>query len=404
MSDNWKSLKLGEVALLKRGYDLPASLRQKGEYQIISSAGVTDTHIDYKVKGPGVVTGRYGTIGKVFYTESDFWPLNTSLYVKDFNGNDPKFVYYLLHTINWQAYSTKSAVPGIDRNEVHQEIVCIPLLPEQQAISSILSAIDDKIELNLQMNNSLEEMAMALYKHRFVDFGPFQDGEFVDSELGMIPKGWEVKKLREYVIVINGYAFKGNDFIDSGVPVLKIKNVKSGRIILNNMAYVSKEVALKASKAKITFEDILITMTGNRLDGTPETWVGKVALFLRKGEYYLNQRVSKIKIKNCDLLSKFYLSRMLSTSDFQYYFISNSTSSGGQANISPDLIYNTSIVIPPRKELIYFDEFVSCLSGQVYSNELEIDYLVQLRDTLLPKLISGEVRVKEAAEILEEAI
>ena len=129
-----KIFKLGEVALLKRGYDLPDRLRERGNYQIISSSGVTDNHIEYKVKGPGVVTGRYGTIGKVFYTNEDFWPLNTSLYVKDFMGNDSKFVYYLLHTINWQSYSTKSAVPGIDRNEVHQEMVALPPLPEQQGI------------------------------------------------------------------------------------------------------------------------------------------------------------------------------------------------------------------------------------------------------------------------------
>ena len=132
MTENWKTYKLKDVALLKRGYDLPSRLRKKGNYNIISSSGVTDKHEEYKIKGPGVVTGRYGTIGKVFYTELNFWPLNTSLYVQDFKGNDPKFIYYLLQTINWNSYSTKSAVPGIDRNEVHQEQVIVPELPEQK--------------------------------------------------------------------------------------------------------------------------------------------------------------------------------------------------------------------------------------------------------------------------------
>ena len=137
-------------------------------------------------------------------------------------------------------------------------------------------------------------------------------------------------------------------------------------------------------------------MTGNRFAGSPETWVGKVAMFLRNGEYYLNQRVSKLNIVENSPLSKYYLSTMLASDEFQFYFISNSTSSGGQANISPDLLYETPIILPPTEELTKFDKIVSNQVHEIHCNELENQTLTEIRDTLLPKLISGEVEVKVA--------
>jgi type I restriction enzyme, S subunit len=107
----WKKCKLGDFINLKRGYDLPQYKRISGPYPIVSSSGITDHHFETKVKGPGVVTGRYGTLGEVFFIKEDFWPLNTSLYVQDFKGNDPRFVFYFLQVMN---FSTKNANSGDD--------------------------------------------------------------------------------------------------------------------------------------------------------------------------------------------------------------------------------------------------------------------------------------------------
>lgn len=197
MPENWKTYKFREIATLQRGFDLPTQNRIAGSVPIIAASGIGGYHNISKVKGPGVITGRSGTIGKVMYQEGDFWPLNTSLWVKNFHGNDKRFVYYLLSNFDFSAFNNGTSVPTLNRNDVHGIDLCIPPQQEQKSIASILSALDDKIELNLQMNKTLEEMAMALYKHWFVDFGPFQDCEFVDSELGEIPKGWVVKKLPE---------------------------------------------------------------------------------------------------------------------------------------------------------------------------------------------------------------
>jgi len=141
-SETWRHLSLGEVVTLQRGYDLPHKARKHGTVPIISSSGRIDTHNEARVAGPGVVTGRYGTIGEVFFISEDFWPLNTTLFVKDFKGNNPLFISFLLRTIDYQSYSGKSGVPGVNRNDLHEISVSLPPLPEQRAIATALSDVD----------------------------------------------------------------------------------------------------------------------------------------------------------------------------------------------------------------------------------------------------------------------
>ena len=151
----WKTSELGNVITLKRGYDLPQQKRKAGLIPIFSSSGVSGCHNTAMVKAPGVVTGRYGTIGQVFYAEKDFWPLNTTLYVESFHGNDPRFIYYFLKTLVWEKFTSASAVPGINRNTVHKEIVRIPDVETQKKIAKCLLIIDEKIKNNEQINDNL---------------------------------------------------------------------------------------------------------------------------------------------------------------------------------------------------------------------------------------------------------
>jgi type I restriction enzyme S subunit len=131
---HWEVKRLGMVSPLLRGHDLTTAEREEGDIPVISSSGPSGYHNRAKAKGPGVVTGRYGTTGKLYYVEQDFWPMNTALYVYDFKGNLPRYIYYLLQILPFDAYSRKSAVPGIDRNDLHPLLVCQPPLHEQEQI------------------------------------------------------------------------------------------------------------------------------------------------------------------------------------------------------------------------------------------------------------------------------
>ena len=210
----WLQTTLGEAITLQRGYDLPQRDRVDGPVPVVSSSGITDHHSESRVSGPGVVTGRYGTLGHVYFIREDFWPLNTALYVRDFKGNDPRFISYFLRSLDFSSYSDKAAVPGVNRNHLHEQAVHIPAtLAEQRAIAHILGTLDDKIELNRRMNATLEAMARALFKSWFVDFDPvrakvegrdtglpkdvadlFPD-RLMGSELGEIPEGWPLAPL-----------------------------------------------------------------------------------------------------------------------------------------------------------------------------------------------------------------
>ena len=391
MPNNWKTYKLGEVATLQRGFDLPNTKRSEGKYPVIAASGFSTWHNEFKVKAPGVTTGRSGTLGQVHYVKDDFWPLNTSLWVKDFNGNNERFIYYFLQTLNFEEYNSGTSVPTLNRNDVHKLDVTIPDLLEQQSIASILSAIDDKIENNLAINKTLEEMAMALYKHWFVDFGPFQDGEFVESELGMIPKGWEVKKICDVVSVIGGYAFKSKWFQENGIKVLKIKNINNNIVDISKCDCISETVSKSINpKFKVSKGDFLVAMTGAE--------VGKVGVVPNyQQDLWFNQRVGKFndkEIKNASIL----IGKVMQTNDF-YKIIQGLAYGSAQPNISTSDIENINIILPNDRNILntLINDFVH-LHNITIENLTENQTLTQLRDALLPQLISGAVRLKEFRE------
>ena len=134
-ADGWREIPLGDVLTLQRGFDLPKRDRRSGPFPIVSSSGVTGTHAEYKVAPPGVVIGRYGSLGSVHWVTDPYWPHNTALWVKDFKGNDPAFVRYLMETVSVDG-STASAVPGVNRNHLHQLPVGVPRLAEQRCIAA----------------------------------------------------------------------------------------------------------------------------------------------------------------------------------------------------------------------------------------------------------------------------
>lgn len=376
MPNNWKTYKLGKVATLQRGFDLPSKKRTHGNYPVIAASGLNSWHNEYKVKGPGVTTGRSGTLGQVFYEENNFWPLNTSLWVKDFNDNDPKFIYYFLQTLNFNEYNTGTSVPTLNRNDVHNLDVQIPNLPEQKAIANILSAIDDKIENNLAINKTLEDMAMALYKHWFVDFGPFQDEEFVDSELGRIPKGWEVKRLNEVAKLFAG-GDKPKIFSKEKSDALNIPIYSNG--ITNEGLYGFTD------KARVTEESVTVSARGT---------IGFVCL--RMKPYLPIVRLVSV-IPNKEYLTSKYLFLCLKNQNIQ----GNGTT---QQQLTVPDFKETEIVVPQIDTINEFTDIMDITFTNIDTNNNENQNLTKLRDTLLPKLISGEVRLKEFKEQIQTVL
>ena len=247
MADEWLETKIGAQATLQRGIDITQNEQRAGTVPVISSGGISSHHDTAAVKGPGVVLGRKGVVGSVYFIDSDYWPHDTTLWVKDFHGNEPRFVYYFFR---WMApriatMDVGSANPTLNRNHVHPIEIRWPPYSEQQSIAYVLGSLDDKIELNRRMNETLEAMARALFKSWFVDFAPVRakstgrdtglptsfanlfPSEFETCELGEIPKGWSVGTMLSKAQLLSGGTPKTErqEYWDGDIPWASAKDV-----------------------------------------------------------------------------------------------------------------------------------------------------------------------------------
>ncbi len=195
----FKKVKFKNFVTLQRGFDLPKGTRTDGEYPVVASTSITGHHNEYKVKAPCVTTGRSGALGEVLYIKQDCWPLNTTLWVKDFKGNNPKFVYFKLKTLGLEKFNAGAGVPTLNRNHLDGLVLDVPDLSIQTRIASVLSAYDNLIENNEKRIKILEEMAQRLYTEWFVKF-KFPGHEKVKmvesgTEYDLIPEGWDVRDI-----------------------------------------------------------------------------------------------------------------------------------------------------------------------------------------------------------------
>lgn len=401
----WGKSKLGEVIELKRGYDLPQRDRVSGTVPIISSSGISDFHDKAMAKAPGVVTGRYGTIGQVFYIEEDYWPLNTALYVRDFKGNDPKFISYFLRTIDFQVYSDKAAVPGLNRNHLHEAQVRVPPLAEQRAIAHVLGSLDDKIDLNRRTNETLEAMARALFKDWFVDFGPVRakmqgrQPPGLSADIAALfpaaldaegkPEGWESQFISEIV------AFNPNERLnkDEVAPYLDMAALPTqgswsqqpiDRSFTSGMKFRNRDTLM----ARITpcLENGKTAFIQNLKEGQT-AWGSTEFIILRpKG---------KVPAEYCYLLAR--------SKSFREHAIQSMTGTSGRQRVQSESLAKYVVTVPDDSIWDAFSTIVHPLFKSIAVNAELSETLSKLRDLLLPKLLSGEIHIADAEHMVSSA-
>ena len=350
---SWETIRLGDFLTLKRGYDLPSSQRESGDIPVVSSSGVTGYHNVAKVEGPGVVTGRCGTLGEVFFIHEDFWPLNTALYVQDFKGNDPRFSAYFLKTILAGTSSDKAAVPGVNRNDLHARKVTVTRdLAQQKAIASILSAYDDLIENNRRRIQLLEEASRLLYREWFVHLR-FPGHEHVAIKDG-VPEGWERKTLGDVAPLSYGKALKQDDRVSGPFPV-----------------YGSSGIVGTHVKALVPGPTIIVGRKGN---------VGSV--YWSSEDCHPIDTVYYIDSSRCSFHLYYALQHMS--------FINTDVAVPG---LNRNFAHSRSILIPEQKIYRLFEDTVAPMHLQIDLLCKENVALAQARDLLLPRLMNGEIAV-----------
>ena len=216
--DGWQVVRLGDVATLQRGVDLPVQDRADGPIPVYGSNGILDTHSQTPHSGPGVITGRSGSIGEVFFSAGPYWPLNTTLYVNNFHGNSELFIYYLLSHLRLERFAASTGVPSLNRNFVHPEPVAVPPLHEQRAIAAVLDSIDEAIERTEAVIASTERLRGALLHELLTRGVPGWHTEWKDVPgMGTIPADWEVARLGDVAEVT--FSTVDKKTVDGEAPV-----------------------------------------------------------------------------------------------------------------------------------------------------------------------------------------
>ncbi len=363
-------VQLGDFLTLKRGYDLPEHARLPGEIPVVSSSGITGTHKEPKVDGPGVVTGRYGTLGEVFYIEEPFWPLNTALYVQDFKGNHRRFVSYFLKWFLNGTGSNKAAVPGVNRNDLHARKVGVPEdLGEQASIASVLSAYDDLIENNRRRIQLLEQSARLLYKEWFVHlrFPGHKHTKIIDG----VPEGWGKKSLSKIANITMGQSPKSVYYNENGNGLPFHQGVTNFGV-----RFPSHKTYCTVKNRIAEPGDILFSVRAP---------VGRINITHDK--IILGRGLAAIR-SNCDQQNLLFYA-------LKSHFFREDMMGGGAifAAITKKDLHGVELMQPTSKIAMMFMENVLSIDLQIVNLEKTIENLAKARDLLLPKLMNGEIAV-----------
>ena len=406
----WKKVRLGDVCnytsdrvsvktlTLDTYISTENMLPSKTGVQSASSLPTTTTVTSYKHNSI-LISNIRPYFKKIWFASKVGGCSNDVLCIEANELVNSKYLYYMLSQDYFFDYmmsgSKGSKMPRGDKQQIMEFELDLPPLDKQKRIADILGSLDDKIELNNKINSNLESQAQALFKRWFVDFefpdangNPYKSsgGEFIDSELGGIPKGWKLGDLSFYCKIKSGFAFKSSWWEDKGIRVVKIKNIQSDNTLnLNDCSFVSEDKVACAIKFKVVAGDLVIAMTG--------ATIGKFAIVPRTKEILLvNQRVGKFFLGDTPIDKLPFIYNLLKQ-DTIITEIINRGQGSAQPNISPSDIETIHIIVPDNMNIDAYNNIAKPLFDTIINSNEETQKLINLRNTLLPKLMNNEIKL-----------
>lgn len=411
----WTTDTLGDLTINFDGKRKPVkeSDRRHGPYPYYGASGIVDYVDNYIFDGDYLLIAEDGENLRTrqtpiaFMAKGKFWVNNHAHIVRGNEKADTRFLLYSLLNADISGYLTGAVMPKLTQGNLNLIEIPHPPIPEQCAIAHILGSLDDKIELNRKRNETLEAMARALFQDWFVDFGPVRakmEGRepYLPAEIWELfperldedgkPEGWELDILAAFTSIKNGFAFKSNDWRDSGVPVVKIGSVKPSFVDLNQVSFIDTELAQEKSSFRLNIGDMLVGLTG---------YVGETGRIPPTIDLpMLNQRVGKFEPKGSYSSFVFACVRMP-----QFKVFAESKGHGSaQANVSTSDLLEYPVFYPGIKILEEFCKILNPIFSKTLQNEGEKASLAQIRDTLLPKLISGELLIENADSLNDQLL
>ena len=365
MKQGWKTYRLGDICTLNYGKALTATNRVAGDIPVYSSAGITGSHNVALVQSKGIIVGRKGTVGTVYYSDKPFYCIDTAYYIlPDDEKYDFKWLYYRLKSLHLDKLNEDSAVPGLNRETAYAQEFPLPPLEEQRRIAGILGAIDDKIENNRRINTNLELQAQALFDEWFIT-NTFR--------LGVFSKAY----LTDIANYLNGLAMQRFRPLEGeiGIPVLKIKELGQGQ-------YDSSSDLCSPSieeKYIVRDGDIIFSWSGTLL---VDIWCGGVC--------GLNQHLFKV---TSDKYPQWFIYYWTKHHLAKFIRIAKDKAVT-MGHIKRGDLEVSEVLIPEEKSFAEIDKMMSPIFKAIIANRIANRHLATLRDTLLPKLMNGEIITK----------
>ena len=441
--EGWRAATLEELVFFQRGYDITKAEQSPGDIPVISSSGIASYHSEPRAQGPGVVIGRKGSLGTIHFVDGPYWPHDTTLWSRNLKHNNPRFVYYFLHTIGLERYDVGNSNPTLNRNHIHGLPIAIPKYRIQERIASILSTYDDLIENNKRRIRLLEQAARLLYEEWFVHlrFPGHEHVTITDS----VPKGWEKKTIADVCETVGG-----------GTPSTKVSEYWDGDRLLEQAArllyeewfvhlrfpgheHVTITDSVPKGWEKKTIADVCETVGG----GTPSTkvseyWDGDVTWIIPSDVTKNNCLVlldSERKITNTGLressakmvpaetilmtsrasvgffalmdrevcTNQGFINLIPHDGEVRMYLLFNLMSRVAEIRgnakgttypeISKGRFRTMDIVIPTKTLTGKFANIASATIRQLHCLKRSILRLTQTRNLILPRLMNGEITV-----------
>ena len=363
--DGWTDCLLGDIITFQRGHDLPKTKMIRGEYPVVGSNGIIGYHNKYTTEAPSVTIGRSGNTGNPFIVYGCSWSHNTTLYIKEFKGSDPIYVYYLLKTLDLGNFAGGSAVPTLNRNHIHTIKISVPSLPEQIEIGLTLRALDDKIKKNIEINNHLEQMAQAIFKSWFVDFEPWG---------GVMPEDWREGTLDEIANITMGQSPNGASYNEDGIGTVFYQ----GRAEFG-FRYPTRRLFTTQPKRMATKGDIIMSVRAPVGD-----------LNVASESCCLGRGLASIQSNNNT--QSFILYTMFALKSALDMFNGEGTVFG---SINKNDMEKLPVIIPADKVTRLFEELVHPIDCAIEVNCTENSTIKAIRDSLLPRLMSGELSISD---------
>ena len=385
--------KLGECLELQRGYDLTSSQMQGGEVAVVGSNGIIGYHNSERGNSPCITVGRSGSVGKVHYYEQPTWAHNTALFVKDFKGNNPKYLYYLLKNLHLDNTFEKgsSVIPSLDRNLVHSLVVPFHKdINDQRKVVAVLSAIDRKIELNRQINDNLEAMAKQLYDYWFVQFDfPNEEGKPYKSSGGAmvwneklkreIPEGWCAENICKIANILSGGTPSKavDEYWNNGtIPFFGPTDCNGSVFQIKTADHITQKGLEHCASSLFEEGIVIITARGS---------IGKLVIV--GTPMAMNQSCYALQSKEGEYEYLYFLTTQLIDC-----LKAKGSGSVFKSIIASDIEHST-LCIATENVVSDFCKKVKPLFEKLKANTIEIAELTKQQDELLPLLMNGQASV-----------